>query len=158
MSSLSVDEWMPNRLWSQVKRYMPIPCVDVIVENSSGAVLLGWRRILPYRNVWALPGGRVGKGERLQAAAERILVEYGLVARNLFLVGVFPIKFPSRSDLSVCLATNHSKGEVRPDGVEFSHFCWTRSLPRRTGANYKRMIIQWNKMKRNPQVLRFNRL
>jgi ADP-ribose pyrophosphatase YjhB (NUDIX family) len=158
MSSLSVDEWMPNRLWRQVKRYMPIPCVDVIVENSEGQVLLGWRQILPYRNVWALPGGRVGKGERLHTAAERILAEYGLAARNLFLVGVFPIKFPSRSDLSVCLATNHPTGEASPDGVEFSHFRWTRLLPRRTGANYKRMIIQWNRMKRNPQVLRFSRL
>ncbi len=156
--SKCLDDWMPTRLWNQVKRYMPIPCVDVIVEDSRGGVLLGWRQILPYRNVWALPGGRVRKGERLQAAAERILAEYGLAARQLYLVGVFPIKFPSRSDLSVCLAAKHSTGEARPDGIEFSNFHWTRSLPRRIGANYRRMIIQWNKMKRNPQILRLSSL
>ena len=149
---------MPDRLWGQVKRYMPIPCVDVIVEDSNGRILLGWRRILPYRNVWALPGGRVGKGERLHAVAERILAEYGLAARNLFLVGVFPIRFPSRSDLSVCLATNHSTGEAKPDGIEFSNFQWTIALPRRIGANYKRMIMQWNNVKRKPQALRFSKL
>lgn len=151
-------EWMPDRLWNQVKRYMPIPCVDVILEDSRGEVLLGWRRIPPYRNVWALPGGRVGKGERLQAAAKRILAEYGLAARDLFLVGVFPIRFPSRSDLTVCLAARYPIGEARPDGWEFSNFRWTRWLPRGIGANYRRMIVQWNKMKRNPQVLQFSRL
>ena len=46
MSSLAprrknLDEWMPNKLWNQVKRYMPIPCVDVIIEDSRGEVLLG---------------------------------------------------------------------------------------------------------------------
>src|SRR5208283_4933583 len=153
-----LDDWMPDKLWDQVKRYMPIPCVDVIVENSRGQVLWGWRRILPYRNVWALPGGRVGKGEQLQAAAERILAEYGLAASNLFLVGAFPIKFPSRSDLSVCLATNNSTGDAKPDGIEFSNFQWAKSLPRRIGANYQRMILRWKEMKRNPQVLRFSRL
>ncbi len=43
---------MPDKLWDQVKRYMPIPCVDVIVEDSRGETLLGWRQILSYRNVW----------------------------------------------------------------------------------------------------------
>ncbi|MGD0690051.1 MAG: NUDIX domain-containing protein [Candidatus Bathyarchaeia archaeon] len=151
-------EWMPDGLWNQVKRYIPIPCVDVIVEDSKGRVLLGWRQIPPYRNVWALPGGRIGKGERLQTAARRILAEYGLSARDLFLVGVFPIRFPLRSDLPVCIAAKHLKGQARADGSEFSNFRWTRQLPRALGANYRRMIARWNKMKRDPQVLQFNRL
>jgi len=137
---------------------MPIPCVDVIVEDSRGRTLVGWRQIPPYRNVWALPGGRVGKGERLQAATKRILAEYGLAAHGLFLVGVFPIRFPSRSDLTVCVAARHFMGDARPDGREFSGFRWTRWMPKGIGANYRRMIVQWNRMKRNPQVLRFNRL
>ena len=163
MSSLTLrrkksGEWMPDRLWNQVKRHMPIPCVDVIAEDSRGKIFVGWRQIPPYRNVWALPGGRVRKGERLQAAAKRILAEYGLAAHGLFLVGVFPIRFPSRSDLTVCVAARYPMGEARPDGREFSDFRWTRRLPRGIGANYRRMIVQWNKMKRNPQVLQFSRL
>ena len=151
-------EWMSNRLWNQVKQYMPIPCVDVILEDSEGKVLLGWRKIPPYRNVWALPGGRIGKGERLQAAVARILAEYGLVARDLFLVGVFPIRFPCRSDLTVCVAARGNKGSAQADGREFSRFLWTKRLPRPLGANYRRMMARWNKMKRNPQVLEFSRL
>ena len=163
MSSLTLrrkrpGEWMPDRLWNQVKRYMPIPCVDVIFEDSKGRILLGWRKIAPYRNVWALPGGRIYKGEPLQAAAKRILAEYGLAARELFLVGVFPIRFPSRSDLPVCVAARRPEGSAKADGREFSRFRWTKRLPRGLGTNYRRMIAQWNKTKRNPTVLRHSRL
>jgi ADP-ribose pyrophosphatase YjhB (NUDIX family) len=163
MSSLpqtrkKLGPWMPSKLWSQVKRYMSIPCVDVLLENARGEILLGWRRIPPYRDMLALPGGRVGKGENLQAAATRVLAEYGLAARELYLVGVFPMKFPSRSDFPVCVAGRYPRGEARPDYMEFSSFYWTRQLPKGLGANYRRMMMKWRKIKRKPQVLRFNRL
>lgn len=158
VSQKKIDLWMSNKLWNQVKQYMSIPCVDVLVENSKGETLLGWRRIPPYRNVWALPGGRVGKGENLQGAAKRILAEYGLAARKLYLVGVFPMSFPSRSDFPVCVAAKHPVGQARSDGKEFSSFCWRKQLPEGLGANYRQMIVRWHKIKREPQVLRFAKL
>ena len=151
-------EWMPDSLWNQAKQYLPIPCVDVVLENSHGEILLGWRRIPPYRNVWALPGGRIFKGEKLQAAARRILAEYGLSARGLFLVCVFPCRFPSRSDVAICVASKRPKGQAKPDGQEFSKFRWTKQLPPRLGPNYGRMIMRWENMKRKPQALAFGRL
>jgi hypothetical protein len=146
---------MSNRLWNQVKEHMSIPCVDLILENRSGEVLVGWRKIEPYRDVWALPGGRLLRGEGLQAAAERILSEYCLSAREFYLVGVFPISFPSRADIPICLASESASGEATADGTEFSSFRWTRQLPRGLGRNYERMIIRWRRMKRKPQALRF---
>lgn len=153
-----LDTWMPSELWNQVKRYVSIPCVDVLLENSSGEILLGWRRIPPYRNVWALPGGRVWKGEKLRAVSKRILAEYGLAARELYLVGVFPMKFPSRSDFPVCIAARHPSGQAVPDGMEFSSFSWTKQLPKGLGTNYRRMIAQWYRIRNEPQALRFSRL
>lgn len=149
---------MPERLWKQVKQRMPIPCLDVILENSHGQILLGWRRILPYRDVWALPGGRLFKGERTRAAAVRILAKYRLSVRDLFLVGVFPIRFPSRSDVPICVAGRIAKGEATPDGKEFTSFRWTSQLPADLGTNYKRMIQQWRHMKRYPKLKRLCRL
>jgi ADP-ribose pyrophosphatase YjhB (NUDIX family) len=151
-------DWMSETLWNQVKRHMPIPCIDIILQNPSGEILLGWRRILPYRNVWALPGGRLLRGEDLQTAARRILSEYSLSANHLYFVGVFPIRFPSRSDVSICVAGRHSVGQAEPDGREFSSFRWTRRLPSRLGANYRRMIQRWHLLTHNPQILEFNRL
>ena len=151
-------EWMPESLWEKVKHHMPIPCVDVLLENNHGEILLGWRRILPYRNVWALVGGRIFRGERLETAAARIIAQYGMSTRNMFLVGVFPIRFPSRADISVCIAGTFPEGKATPDGLEFSSFRWTKRLPKRIGANYGRMIKQWWKMKNTRDVLKFSRL
>jgi ADP-ribose pyrophosphatase YjhB (NUDIX family) len=149
---------MPPKLWGQVKRYMPIPCVDVIVENSRGMVLLGWRRILPHRNVWALPGGRIFKGEPLEKAAKRILSGYGVDVGGLCLVGVFPIGFKSRSDVSICVSGKIARGNPIPDDKEFTRLQWMNKIPVRTGANYKKMIERWRKMKKQPTLKRFNQL
>ena len=149
---------MPESVWKQVKQYVPIPCLDVVLENYDGDVLLGWRRIPPYRDVWALPGGRLHGGEGIKAAAARILAEYCLSVRDLFLVGVFPIRFPSRADVPICVAGRIARGEATPDGEEFSSFRWTRRLPVDLGANYRRMIMRWRQMTRKPQILQFNKL
>jgi ADP-ribose pyrophosphatase YjhB (NUDIX family) len=151
------DNWIPEQLWLQVKRHIPIPCVDVILENSQAQILLGWRLIPPYREVWALPGGRIYKGENLEAATKRILAQYDVTFSDLFLVGVFPIRLVSRSDFTVCVAGEYLSGVARPDGKEFSSFRWTKRFPK-MGANYRRMISMWLRMKRKRQVLQFNKL
>jgi len=153
-----VREWLPEVLWKKVIKAIPIACVDVLVENGRGDVLLGWRRIPPYKDVWAFPGGRLMKGEKLKAAATRILDEYGLSVGEMFLVGVFPVKFPSRADVSVCIAGVNCKGDPEPDGKEFSSFRWVKRLPIRLGANYGRMIVRWREMKKKPQALEFSKL
>jgi len=151
-------EWIPEHMWRQVKRSIPIPCVDVILENSRGELLLGWRKIAPYSNVWATPGGRVFRGESLRKAGRRILLEYGLSAHDLFLVGVFPVKFPTRADVTICLASNKPAGIPIADGYEFSSFKWTRKVPSWTGANYVKMILRWRLLRRNAQALRFTKI
>jgi len=149
------QDWMAEELWRQVKRSIPIPCLDIILQNSKDEILLGWRKILPYRNVWASPGGRIYRGESLRDAADRILGEYRLSAGNLFLVGVFPVKFSTRADFTACVASNKPGGQALPDGHEFSSFKWTKQAPSKTGANYVRMIQRWRLLRRNPQALRY---
>lgn len=151
-------DWMTETLWNKAKAHMPISCVDVILQKPRGDILLGWRQILPYRNVWALPGGRLLRGEDLKTAARRILAEYNLSAHDFHLVGVFPIKFPSRSDVPICVASKHPSGQAKPDGKEFSSFRWTKRLPSDVGANYIRMIRRWRQITHRPQILRFNKL
>lgn len=148
------SEWIPEPVWRQVKRSIPIACVDVLLENSKGEILLGWRKISPYGNVWATPGGRILRGESLRNAAHRILREYGLRGGNFFLVGVFPVKFPTRADVAICVATNKPSGHPVADGYEFSSFKWTRTVPTKTGSNYAKMILRWRVLRRNAQALR----
>ena len=150
--------WVPDRLWSQVKASVPIACVDVIIPDPHDAVLLGWRAIHPYVNVWALPGGRVRVGEDVATAARRILSAHNILANDFYLVGVFPIRFPSRFDVSICVAARSYSGTAVPDGTEFTNVRWFSTLPTGIGRNYRKMMEKWRRMKRLPQTIKFNQI
>jgi ADP-ribose pyrophosphatase YjhB (NUDIX family) len=124
---------------------MPIPCVDVIVERDA-ETLLGFRAIVPYKNVWALPGGRILKDEHPEDAVTRNLEEICICADIRGLVGVFPARFPRhpqrRHDITLCYKSEWRHGEPKPS-AELTRFKWIspRRIPVGTGGNYKRMIL-----------------
>jgi len=135
---------LPEEDWRNVLRWMPIPCVDVIVQKG-GRVLIGFREIVPYKDVWALPGGRILKNERPQDAVKRNLKEIGISAEIEKLVGVFSVRFPAhpqrRHDLSLCYRARWKGGAPKVTS-ELVKFRWIspRQVPMNMGANYKRMI------------------
>jgi ADP-ribose pyrophosphatase YjhB (NUDIX family) len=137
-------ERLPERYWRFVVLTMPIACVDVIVERRS-KVLMGFRAIEPYRNVWALPGGRVLKHEHPEDTARRLLEDVRVKAEIRGLVGVFPKRFPrhpqKRYDIPLCYKTEWVAGEPKPN-AELIRFRWfnPRKLPDSTGGNYRKMI------------------
>jgi 8-oxo-dGTP diphosphatase len=138
------EGFLPEREWKAILRSIPIPCVDIIIEKDA-KVLLGFRRIRPYRNVWALPGGRIRKHEYPHDAVERNLREIGVSAKPERFVGVFPVKFPrdpeKRYDITLCYRCRWRSGKPTSTS-ELVRLRWfsSRRLPQRTGANYRRMI------------------
>jgi ADP-ribose pyrophosphatase YjhB (NUDIX family) len=137
---------------------MPIACVDLIFEREDRSILYGWRVIRPYSGTWALVGGRLLHRENLIACARRIAREYGLGFRDLYLVGVFPITFPGRSDLVVSLAALGPTGDATVDNVEFSKFVWSRRVPSRLGMNYRRMLSKWVAARESRAFLQLNKV
>lgn len=83
---------IPESLWKTILASVPIPCVDVIIHSKvkrETRVLLGYRKIYPYNDCWALPGGRIIKNESLRDTANRQLKEINLrPTGNYRLVGV----------------------------------------------------------------------
>lgn len=152
------EKWIPAKLWNEIVEKMPIPCVDLIFQRPDNAILYGWRLITPYRNVWALVGGRMLYGENLLQSASRIANEYGLSIGRLYLNGVFPVKFPNRSDVVISLAAHAVSGEARVDGYEFSKFIWTTRSPNGLGGNYRRMVRHWKLVSKSKEFLRLNRV
>ena len=106
---------------SQTLSYPPSPQVAVgAVVFKDQRVLLVQRGKSPARGLWAIPGGSVQLGERLQQAAEReILEEAGIVIK----AGepVFTFDLVERDDqgrvrfhyLIVDLTAEYVKGELR---------------------------------------------
>jgi hypothetical protein len=97
-------------------------------------------------------------GEGLVKAARRVLSSHSLAANDFYLVGVFPVGFPSRFDISICVATESFSGTPIPDGTEFAKIQWFRNLPKRTGKNYVEMIEKWRKLRKSAQARRINHL
>ncbi|MBI4575109.1 MAG: NUDIX domain-containing protein [Planctomycetes bacterium] len=85
---------IPDALYRQLCTLMPIPCVDLLVEDPASRVLLLRRRNDPARGEWWFPGGRVHHRERRHAAALRKLrEECGLEAARVDELGTFDVMF-----------------------------------------------------------------
>lgn len=71
-------------LYQQIIKVMPIPCVDLIVEDDQGKILLLKRKNKPASGEWWFPGGRIFHGESMIATAQRKLKEEcGLKANEI---------------------------------------------------------------------------
>jgi 8-oxo-dGTP diphosphatase len=96
----------------------PKIAVAVILGDDHG-VLLGRRCVDPSSGRWSFPAGYVNRGEVLEEAAVReVLEEFGVAVRLTGLVGVY-----SERDEPVVLvvyAGDVEHGEPRPDGHEVS--------------------------------------
>jgi colanic acid biosynthesis protein WcaH len=69
---------------------MPLLCVDAVIKNSAGKVLLVKRKNEPLKNYWWVPGGRVLKGETLdQTFHRKMREELGIRVKQLRCVGYY---------------------------------------------------------------------
>ena len=92
---------IPEDIYSQIVRLMPIPCVDIIVENEQGRVLLVKRTDEPAKGEWWFPGGRVHYLEtRVQAAVRKVREECGLEASRLRELGTYDVILEIPGDIS----------------------------------------------------------
>lgn len=86
--------WIPEPLFTQIKKLAPIPCVDLLIIHN-GRLLLMLRNNEPGKDLWFTPGGRVLKNESLIDACSRILTkETGLEAEKIIQVGTMSHFWP----------------------------------------------------------------
>lgn len=69
------SHWLDNEQFQQVVAATPLISIDLIVRNQQGQILLGRRLNRPAQGLWFVPGGRVRKDERLNAAFLRLTQE-----------------------------------------------------------------------------------
>ena len=83
---------IPDQLYHKILEVMPIPCVDLLVTDKQGKVLLLKRKNEPAKGQWWFPGGRVYFGETRRAAAIRKLKEEcGLVGETVIEIGTYEV-------------------------------------------------------------------
>jgi ADP-ribose pyrophosphatase YjhB (NUDIX family) len=83
---------IPEDIYSQIVCFMPIPCVDLLVEDSEGRILLIRRANNPAKGQWWFPGGRVHYLEtRAQAAKRKLREECGLNVLQMKELGAYDV-------------------------------------------------------------------
>lgn len=81
-------------LYAQILKSMPIPCVDLLIVDEKGRVLLLLRKNYPAADQWWFPGGRVLIGEKREDAVKRKLAEEcGLLAKKIQEIGTYDLFF-----------------------------------------------------------------
>jgi len=99
-------------------RRHPLITVDIIIPTLSGIVLVK-RSHEPYRGRWALPGGFVHYGEKVEDAAMReAQEETGLMVKLRKLVGVYSEvnRDPRGHVVSVCFLAERVNGKPSAKG------------------------------------------
>ena len=114
---------LPADEYHRICRAMPIACVDLLVSDPGGRILLVKRVNEPAAGRWWLPGGRVLHGELRKAAALRKLLEElgvtGSEPREMFtddLLFDAPVDAPRHSITTVFHFTLPTGVELRLDG------------------------------------------
>jgi colanic acid biosynthesis protein WcaH len=99
---------IPDVLYQQFCQSMPVACVDLLIVDRDGRVLLLMRRNHPARGQWWFPGGRVFHSEtRLQTVHRKLHEECGISATLADEVGTYEVflDHPEQGFLSHCITT-----------------------------------------------------
>lgn len=133
------DTWIEDKYYEIVLKKMPIPTVDAVVVHE-GRFLLLKRNNPPVKNEWWLPGGRVRKGESLEEAIKReVLEETGLKCKIIRQIGVINQIFPECHTISICYLVEPENIDVKLDS-EHSDYRWVTRIPKDSHPYLKEMI------------------
>jgi colanic acid biosynthesis protein WcaH len=106
------SDFIPDKLYNQIMKVMPIVSVEAVIVIDDGLLLLR-RKNEPAKGEWWFPGGRIKKGESLKQALHReVKEETGLQVTTQKLINVYSRVFPQRHDITIVYLCKCKKGEV----------------------------------------------
>jgi|TARA_Y100001937_G_C6907416_1_gene236065 colanic acid biosynthesis protein WcaH len=127
--------FIPQNLYDKIIDSIPIVCVDGIIENDSGVLLL-LRDNEPEKNKWWFPGGRLLKGEKLEEAIIRkVKEETGLICEVIEMLDITQTNFktgPSNipvHTINVCFTLKIKNGKLSLNN-EHKKWGWFKEAPK----------------------------
>ncbi len=129
-----MNGWVSEEEYKTIVKNVPICCVDLVIRNNEGKVLLVKRKNHPLKGEWCVPGGRILRGEKIKDAAKRKAKdELGLDLEVKDKIGTYELFFeksahgPEIGAHSICIAvettpTNSEEITLDGDHSEYEFF------------------------------------
>ena|SRR3990167_3814889 len=139
-----MSEFIPNNNYREIIKSLPIMCVDVIIKNATGEILLIKRANKPLKNEWWVVGGRVLKGEKIADAVKRKTIqEVGLKLKDIKPLGYYEEIFNESPlgdrdtihTVSFVFSAKVESGNVKLDN-QSNGYSWFKHLPKRFTRNF----------------------
>lgn len=147
---------LPENLYSQVLRSMPVVAVDGVLF-SEGKVLLLKRKDDPFRGSWVLPGGMVKYGETLEEATTREFEEETkIIVRVRSLVNVYsqPHRDPRGHIIAVAYLCEPLAGNIAnrlEENINLQLFELNK-LPNNLGFDHRKIIEDALRVKKSLDI------
>ncbi len=125
---------IPEKLYQEILKVMPRPCVDVVLTYR-GKVLLGHRAIEPDKGNWGLIGGQVNMGETTeQAVVRKVKEELGIDIDidTIRLLGIFTCFGKTRQDICMTYRAEAKSADGIKLGYQHDKYYWAgiHSMPK----------------------------
>ena len=121
-------DFIPDALYTQIVKCLPIVSVEGLIVID-GVLLFLRRNNEPVKGLWWFCGGRIRKGESLEAALRReVKEETGLEIVDCELINVYSRVFPQRHDIAIVYLCRCKKAKITLNN-EHSEFALFRSAP-----------------------------
>lgn len=123
-------------------RKVPSITVDIIILGKDDSFVLVRRGTPPFKGYWAIPGGFVNYGEKVEEAAVReAKEETGLDVKLRKLVGVYSDlgRDPRGHIISICFLADETGGKLRksPETPEVKRF---KHIPQRLAFDHDKIL------------------
>jgi ADP-ribose pyrophosphatase YjhB (NUDIX family) len=130
--------WIPEETYTLIKQCIPVPCVDVFIEDTKKGFLWIQRNIPPQLNQWAPVGGRILKFESPEAACRRIAKkEVGLKIDVKEFLGYTEFRDENHFiSLTFRATLQNQHQEIQINKNEVSEYIFSYDMPKGTADQY----------------------
>src|SRR3989344_8353561 len=130
-----MSQRIPESLYREILRNMPICCVDIVIKSENG-ILLVYRKNEPAKDTWWLPGGRIYKNEKMEdAVLRKSFEETGLKVKIKKQIGAYETIFDKNPfdnsfgvhSINICFVVEALNHEAKLDN-QSSSFKWINKI------------------------------
>ena len=128
MSPSEESDFIPDILYDQIMKLMPIVSVEAIIVMDKALLFLR-RKNQPAKGQRWFAGGRIHRGESFEETLHReVKEETGLQVSAYKFINVYSRVFPERHDITIAYLCKCKEGTIKLDS-EHSEYKLFRTMP-----------------------------